>query len=150
MAEPMTDHAMDERERALLADLAALPRELAPREDYWPAIARRVRARVAQRRALLGGVGLALAASLLFAVVRLSDDVRGGGSLTLPSDLAGLRGELAPEVFSALAANLVIYDRALHELEAHSASEPANSDIRRRIHDISRKRAALLRAPSRA
>jgi len=144
-------HAQVERVRVLRAQLAALPRVAASDVDVWPQVRDAIRARRARRRVRFAGIALPLAAAVLFAVVRVaqspdatSDAARGVAT----SELAELRGLVQPLVVEAMAANLIVYDAALQELEAYAALERENMDIRSRIDDLRRKRAALLRLAS--
>jgi len=56
-----------------------------------------------------------------------------------------VRAVALPEVADAMAVNLAVYDAALAELEAHAAADAENFELRQRIDDLRRKRAALLR-----
>ena len=138
-----------ERLRALRGRLAALPQTVATQADLWPRVHGAIRARRRRRLVFTSSAGLALAAALLIAVVRV-----GSGPATGPSD-AATRAELAelktfvpPVVIEAMAANLTIYDAALHELESYASSEKDNPDVQQRIEELRRKRAALLRLAS--
>lgn len=138
------------RLQALRTRLAALPRTVAARTDGWPQLRETIRARRAnrtRRRVFVSAASLGLAAVLVFAVVRgmPTPEVN---TAPAASELAELREIAPPIVVAAMAANLTIYDAALQELEVHAASDTENADIRLRIDDLRRKRAALLRVAS--
>jgi anti-sigma factor RsiW len=138
-----------ERLRALRGRLAALPQALPTDSDLWPTVHGAIRARRRRRLVFTSSLGLALAAALLIAVVRI-----GNGPDAVPSsvetsvELAELKAVAPPVVVEAMAANLTIYDAALRELEAFAASERDNADVQQRIEELRRKRAALLRLAS--
>jgi hypothetical protein len=138
------------RVQTLRARLAALPRTVEQRTDGWPQLRETIRARRAdrvRRRAFVSVASLGLAAALVFAVVR-SVPTPEANAPQAASELAELREIAPPVVVEAMAANLTIYDAALQELEMHAASDSENSDIRLRIDELRRKRAALLRVAS--
>ncbi len=138
-----------ERLRALRGRLAALPQTVATDADLWPRVHDAIRARQRRRFLFTSSATLALAAALLIAVVRV-----GNGPDTVPFgvttsvELAELKAVVAPVVVEAMAANLTIYDAALHELETYAASQRDNADVQQRIEELRRKRAALLRLAS--
>ncbi|MGH7695761.1 MAG: hypothetical protein ACRENH_12310 [Gemmatimonadaceae bacterium] len=138
-----------ERLRALHGRLAALPQTLPTDGDLWPKVHGAIRARRHRRLVFTGSVGLALAAALLIAVVRVGsrpDAVPSGTETSV--ELAELKAVVLPVVVEAMAANLTIYDAALRELEAFAATERDNADVQQRIEELRRKRAALLRLVS--
>jgi anti-sigma factor RsiW len=138
-----------ERRRALRARLAALPQTIATNADLWPKVHGAIRARRQRRLVFTSGAGLALAAALLIAIVRLGNGPGSAPSDVVPSvELAELKTVVAPVVVEAMAANLTVYDAALRELEAYAASERDNADVQQRIEELRRKRAALLRLAS--
>lgn len=138
-----------ERLRALRASLAALPQTVATNADLWPKVHGAIRARRQRRLVFTSSAGLALAAALLIAVVRVGKGPDNESSSVVPSvELAELKTVVAPVVVEAMAANLTIYDVALRELETYAASEPDNADVQQRIEELRRKRAALLRLAS--
>ena len=138
-----------ERLSALRGQLAALPQTVATDDDLWPGVHGAIRARRRRRLVFTSSAGLALAAALLIAVVRIGngpDAVPGGAEASV--ELAELKALAAPVVVEAMAASLTIYDAALRELEAFAASERDNADVQQRIEELRRKRAALLRLVS--
>jgi len=139
--------AQVDRLRTLRANLAALPRSIEPNVDGWPRVRETVRVRRARRRTFISAASLALAAAVLFAIVRIAPTP---DAVTPPvaAELAELREVVPAVVVDAMAANLTIYDAALHELEAYAATDSQNADVRHRIDDLRRKRAALLRLAS--
>jgi hypothetical protein len=138
-----------ERLRALRARLAALPQTVATTGDLWPKVHGAIRARRQRRLVFTSSAGLALAAALLIAIVRVGNGPDTGRSGAVTSvELAELKTVVAPVVVEAMAANLTIYDVALRELEAYAASEPDNAEVQQRIEELRRKRAALLRLAS--
>ena len=138
------------RLRTLREQLAALPRTIEPHVDGWPRVRETVRVRRARRRTVMGAASLALAAAVLFAIVRVvpTQDQSATQMPPVAAELAELREVVPAVVVDAMAANLTIYDTALHELEAHAATDVENADVRQRIDDLRRKRAALLRLAS--
>ncbi|MGH7713634.1 MAG: hypothetical protein ACREOG_20280 [Gemmatimonadaceae bacterium] len=136
------------RLRSLRAQLAALPRSIEPASDSWPQLRDAIRERRARRRTLASAAAFALAAAVLVAVVRIGTPRDSETPAPAMNELAELRGVVAPIVVDAMAANLTVYDNALQELEAHATVERENPDLRQRIEDLRRKRAALLRLAS--
>lgn len=135
--------------RALRAQLAALPTSIAITSEVWPRIRNTIHARQRRRRMFIGGAALALAAAVLFAVVRVLPSPEGPpNELAVAADVAELRGVVSPLVADAMVANLTVFDAALKELEAHAAAEGGSAELRQRIDDLRRKRAALLRLAS--
>ena len=138
-----------DRLRALRARLVALPQAVTTTSDLWPKVHGAIRARRQRRLVFTSSAALALAAALLIAIVRV-----GNGPSSEPTtaasrnELAELKTIVAPVVVEAMAANLTIYDAALHELEVYAASQEENSDVQQRIEELRRKRAALLRLAS--
>jgi hypothetical protein len=128
----------------LRAQLAALPRSIEPLADRWPSLRDAIRARAARRRTLRTATVFALAAAALFAVVRVTREPESGPS-TSAAELADLRAIAPAIVVEAAAANLTILDGALQELESHARADRENAEVRLRIDDLRRKRAALLR-----
>ncbi|MGQ0642233.1 MAG: hypothetical protein ACT4P6_15910 [Gemmatimonadaceae bacterium] len=135
------------RIRSLRARLAALPRVVEPHVDGWPQLRDTIHGRRARRRTFVSAASFALAAALLIAVVRITP-TRDAASPETRTELAELRTIAPPIVVDAMAANLTIYDAALNELESHAAAERENAELRIRIDDLRRKRAALLRLAS--
>jgi hypothetical protein len=135
------------RVRALRARLAGLPRSVEPVADGWPQLREKIRASRIRRRAFVSAASLALAAALLIAVVR-STPVPEVETSPAAVELAELRAVAPPVVVEAMAVNLTIYDSALRELQSHAAVESENAELRLRIDDLRRKRAALLRLAS--
>ena len=138
-----------ERLRALRGRLAALPQALPTDGDLWPTVHGAIRARRRRRLVFTSSAAFALAAALLIAVVRIGsgpDAVPSGAETSV--ELAELKAVAPPVVVEAMAANLTIYDAALHELESYAASEKDNPDVQQRIEELRRKRAALLRLAS--
>jgi anti-sigma factor RsiW len=141
--------AMVARLQRLRTQLAALPRVVEADADAWPQVRERIRARRVRRRVFVSAPVLALAAAVLFAVIRIGMQPEQAAPPTqTASELAELRSVVAPVVVDAMAANLTIYDAALQELEAHAAVGREDPDVRQRIDDLRRKRAALLRLAS--
>lgn len=134
-----------ERVRALRVQLAALPRSVDVPPQAWTRVRGRVEQRRARRRTFIGAAAMALAAALLFAVVRVDSSFIDEETIAPSAELAELRGSVAPEVIDAMAVNLTVYDAALQELEAFAASQSDDFDVRQRIAELRRKRAALLR-----
>ena len=139
--------AQVERLQLLRAQLAALPREVATNVDVWPRVRATIRTQRTRRRVTFASIALPLAAAIVFAVVRVtpSDDAP---AMSPTNELAELRAVVPPDVADAMAVNLAVYDTALAELEAHAAFERENTDVRQRIDELRRKRAALLRLAS--
>jgi anti-sigma factor RsiW len=137
--------AMIERIRALRGQLAALPSSIDVPPQAWSRVRGRIEQRRARRRSLAGAAAMALAAAVLFAVVRLDSSFVEPTAVAPSAELAELKGTVAPEVIDAMAVNLTVYDAALQELEAFAASQTDDFDVHQRIADLRRKRAALLR-----
>ncbi|HJU76181.1 MAG TPA: hypothetical protein VJ717_20745, partial [Gemmatimonadaceae bacterium] len=138
-----------ERLRRLHGRFATLPQSIAMRADLWPQVRTAIVARQRRRRAFIGAASLAAAAALLFAVVRTGPERDlTPGTAPVSAELAELREVVTPAVADAMAANLTIYDAALQELETHAAVESENADLRQRIDELRRKRAALIRIAS--
>jgi hypothetical protein len=135
------------RVQSLRAALASLPRSVEPLADGWPALRETIRERRTRRRTFVSAATLALAAAVLFAVVRVAPTPE-ASETSMANELAELRAIAPPLVIDAMAANLTIYDAALQELESHAATESENAELRLRIDDLRRKRAALLRLAS--
>lgn len=138
--------AQVERLQVLRAQLAGLPREVATTVDVWPRVRATIRTRRTRRRVTFASIALPLAAAIVFAVVHgptPPDDAP-----AMSNELAELRAVVPPDVADAMAVNLAVYDTALAELEAHAAFERENTEVRQRIDELRRKRAALLRLAS--
>ncbi len=143
-----TCRAQVARMRTLRAQLAALPRTVELASDVWPHVREAVRVRRARRRTVLSAASFALAAAVLFAIVRVVPTPDAALPVPVANELAELREVVPTVVVDAMAANLTIYDAALRELEMHAAVEQENPELRQRIDDLRRKRAALLRLAS--
>lgn len=148
----MSENRFDGEERELAARLAALPRELAPQRDRWPAIAATITAPTL-RSAARGWLPAALAAGLALMLVS------GGAGVWIGYELGGNAGSLAPtaqpamEIIerdyalaresylreialrgthldaatrAALQQNLAIIDRAVHDLHTAMVVDPGN------------------------
>lgn len=140
-----------ERRQLLRTQLAALPSEVATAVDVWPRVRATIRTRQTRRRVTFASIALPLAAAIVFAVVHVPtppDDAPAMSAVASMNELAELRAVVSPDVADAMAANLAVYDTALQELEAHAAFERENNDVRLRIDELRRKRAALLRLAS--
>ena len=143
--------AQVERLQLLRAQLAGLPREVVTAIDVWPRVRSSIRTRRTRRRVTFASIALPLAAAIVFAVVRVTtppEDAPANSAVASTNELAELRAVVPPDVADAMAANLAVYDTALKELEAHAHFERENTDVRLRIDELRRKRAALLRLAS--
>jgi hypothetical protein len=143
--------AQVQRLQILRAQLAELPHEVATTVDVWPRVRATIRTRQTRRRMTFASIALPLAAAIVFAVVHVPtppDDAPAISAVSPTNELAELRAIVPPDVADAMAANLAVYDTALKELEAHAAFERENTDVRQRIDELRRKRAALLRLAS--
>lgn len=150
--------------RALRDPVRALPRQLQPPSDLWPA----VRQRVVRRRAP-GWGALAAAAVLLIAVSSLVTALlvnRGdagnkplssspgaiqiieAGYLEQTRDLEAAldegRDNLAPETITIVERNLEIISDAIAESRAALEKDPANQDLRILLRTSHEQRVALL------
>jgi hypothetical protein len=150
--------------RALRDPLRALPRQLQPPSDLWPA----VRQRVGWRRTP-GWGALAAAAVLLVAVSSLvtalllnrggsGDEPLASGSAAVQVIEAGYveqardleaaleegRDNLAPETIAIVERNLEIISNAIAESRAALEKDPANQDLRILLRTGHEQRVALL------
>lgn len=166
-AECRTDLAARRRVALLVAQLAG---EVAPAEDLWPAISRRLTPRGAGVRlslrryawplAAAATVLMVLSASLTAWVLHLSLPAPAGalapGLLAMEASyrsatvellraLDARRVELAPETVATLARNLAVIDSALAEARAALQQDPANRVLEALLLAAWRQKISLLR-----
>ncbi len=165
----------ERRQRAVLAQAAALPRTLSPARDLWPGIAERIGGR---KRALLRGwrpIGLAAAAAVAIALA--STLLPRPGPPAAPAPPAGLPVTISPgsdalheveadyarattallaalnerpsslssETLASVQKNLELIDRALAEVREALRKNPHNGELTHMLVATHRKKLEVLR-----
>jgi len=157
--------------RLILAQAAALPREVAPPRDLWAGIAERIERERRVRPVWWGPVGLALAATLVVGVAAallhrnvpvaatlmttpVSLDPTSIGAAeqeyqqaasALMAALQGRRDTLSPETLASVENNLLVMDQALTEVRAALGRDPGNPELTRMLVSTHRKKVETLR-----
>lgn len=157
--------------RRILAQAAALPREVAPPRDLWAGIAERIEAERRARPAWWAPVGLAVAAILVvgMAAALLHRNAPIGPSVmttpvsldstsigaaeqeyeqaasALMAALQGRRDTLSPETLASVEKNLLVMDQALSEVRAALGRDPGNPELTRMLVSTHRKKVETLR-----
>lgn len=157
--------------RLILAQAAALPREVAPPRDLWAGIAERIELTRRVRPAWWGPVGLAVAATLVVGVAAallhrnvpeaptlvttpVSLDPTSIGAAeqeyqqaasALMAALQGRRDTLSPETLASVEKNLLVMDQALTEVRAALGRDPGNPELTRMLVSTHRKKVETLR-----
>jgi len=163
----------ERRLRAILAEAAALPREMEPRRDLWPGIAARIAGRASGVRPARWWrpVALAAAAAVVVALVAQlprrgtgpevvpvpaaahspADPLKGMEAdyeravATLLAALEQRRGSLSPETMASVERNLAIIDEAMAEVREALRQDPRSPELRHMLVSTHRKKLDVLR-----
>lgn len=162
--------------RALLADVAALPRSIEPPRDLWMAIDGALDARAARQRTLWSARYWLAAAALLLAVasstialviasrrtaadrpaaISMPTDLRRtelpyiNAVLELEQSLDAAKARLAPETVARIERNVRIIDAAIAEIRGAIADDPSSHELRRMLSNRYRDKLGLLQQAGR-
>lgn len=157
----------DDDDATLRPHLEALPREITPPTDLWPAVEARIRRGARPRWTFLAAAAVllvAVTASITTIIVREPGTAPGAGASGIlavveadyATETAALRAvldaereRLAPETVAALERNLAVIDGAIAESREALARDPANPDLRVLLRASYAARVALLEQATR-